>query len=176
MNRKLIGEAIYIRFMIENKIRKPRNVEMCWPRVGEANPLFSIYSTLCRWTATNNFINAVKRKRNLGIGRLMIGCNCVLPCVVISFHILLFITTNIWLQHNLAYPRNGHHIYTEILVVRRIIHISDAGEVLFCYGFLTRDVKSWIETVFIGCKNTRSVDYILFLPEKSPIGKIKQTD
>ena len=40
---------------------------MCWPRVGEANPLFSVYSTLCRWTATSNFINAVKRQRNLGL-------------------------------------------------------------------------------------------------------------
>jgi hypothetical protein len=38
---------------------------MCWPRVGEANPLFSVYSTLCRWTATSNFINAVKRQRNI---------------------------------------------------------------------------------------------------------------
>jgi hypothetical protein len=27
-------------------------VEMCWPRVGEANPLFSVRITLCRWTAT----------------------------------------------------------------------------------------------------------------------------
>ena len=25
---------------------------MCWPRVGEANPLFSVGITLCRWTAT----------------------------------------------------------------------------------------------------------------------------
>ena len=25
---------------------------MCWPRVGEANPLFSVCITLCRWTAT----------------------------------------------------------------------------------------------------------------------------
>ena len=41
---------------------------MCWPRVGEANPLFYVYSTLCRWTATSNFINAVKRQRNLGLG------------------------------------------------------------------------------------------------------------
>jgi hypothetical protein len=40
---------------------------MCWPRIGEANPLFSVYSTLCRWTATSNFINAVKRQRNLGL-------------------------------------------------------------------------------------------------------------
>ena len=40
---------------------------MCWPRVGEANPLFSVYSTLCRWTATSNFINAIKRQRNLGL-------------------------------------------------------------------------------------------------------------
>ena len=80
-------------------------------------------------------------------------------------HILLFITTNIWLQHNPTFP--GCHIYTEILVMRCIIRKSDAWEVLFCYGFLTRDVKSWIEPVFIGCKNTRCVDYILFLPEKS---------
>jgi hypothetical protein len=71
-------------------------------------------------------------------------------------HILLFITTNIWLQHNFAYPRT------------RIIRISDAGEVLFCYGFLTRDVKSWIETVFIGCKNTRKCWlYPLFARKKS---------
>jgi len=50
-------------------------------------------------------------------------------------HILLFIKTNIWLQHNPAY--SGRHLDTnEILVVRRrIIRKSDVGEVLFCYGF-----------------------------------------
>ena len=54
-------------------------------------------------------------------------------------------------------------------------------KVLCCYGFLTHDVKSWIEPVFIDCKNPRSVYYILFMPLKvrknnlkSPIGKIKQ--
>ena len=34
---------------------------------GEANSMVSVYSTLCRWTATSNFINAVKRQRNLGL-------------------------------------------------------------------------------------------------------------
>jgi hypothetical protein len=34
---------------------------------GEANSMISVYSTLCRWTATSNFINAVKRQRNLGL-------------------------------------------------------------------------------------------------------------
>ena len=29
--------------------------------------MVSVYSTLCRWTATSNFINAVKRQRNLGL-------------------------------------------------------------------------------------------------------------
>ena len=33
----------------------------------EANSMVSVYSTLCRWTATSNFINAVKRQRNLGL-------------------------------------------------------------------------------------------------------------
>jgi hypothetical protein len=45
---------------------------MCWPRVGEANALFSVYSTLCRWTTTSNFINAVKRQRNLGLSLFVI--------------------------------------------------------------------------------------------------------
>jgi hypothetical protein len=34
-------------FLMENKIRQPRNVEICRPRVGEANQLFSV----CRATA-----------------------------------------------------------------------------------------------------------------------------
>jgi hypothetical protein len=34
---------------------------------GEANSMVSVYSTLCRCTATSNFINAVKRQRNLGL-------------------------------------------------------------------------------------------------------------
>ena len=34
---------------------------------GEANSMVSVYSTLCRWTATSNFTNAVNRQRNLGL-------------------------------------------------------------------------------------------------------------
>ena len=34
---------------------------------GEANSMVSVYSTFRRWTATSNFINAVKRQRNLGL-------------------------------------------------------------------------------------------------------------
>ena len=30
---------------------------------------------------------ATRFKSHLSMGRLMIGCKCVLPCVVISFHI-----------------------------------------------------------------------------------------
>ena len=82
-------------------------------------------------------------------------------------HILLLIATNIWLQHNPAY--SGRHLHTnEILVVtRRIMRKSDAGEVLFCYGFYI--TCTFVNgTVFIGCKNTRRVYYIRFFQEKSP--------
>ena len=40
---------------------------MCRSYGREANSMVSVYSTLCRWTATSNFINAVKRQRNLGL-------------------------------------------------------------------------------------------------------------
>jgi hypothetical protein len=41
---------------------------MCRYYGREANSMVSVYSTLCRWTATSNFINAVKRQKNLGLG------------------------------------------------------------------------------------------------------------
>jgi hypothetical protein len=47
MNRKIIGEAIYIRVSDKkNKIRLPRNVEMCQGRVAWANPLFFVCRAL----------------------------------------------------------------------------------------------------------------------------------
>ena len=46
------------------------------PMAGKANSMVSVYSTLCRCTATSNFINAVKRQRNLGLGSDMLSlCN-----------------------------------------------------------------------------------------------------
>ena len=75
---------------------------------------------------------ATRFKSELSMGRLMIGCKCVLPCVWLFrfikhfsitllyylckiIHILLFITANIWLQHNPAY--SGRHLDSnEILV------------------------------------------------------------
>ena len=66
MNRKMIGEAIYIRFMIENKIRQPRNVEMCRYYGCEANG-FRMYHPLSL-NGYSKIINAVKRQRNLGLG------------------------------------------------------------------------------------------------------------
>jgi hypothetical protein len=42
-------------------------VEMCWPRVGEANPLFSVYIALWRSTALAIIYNVVGRQRNLGL-------------------------------------------------------------------------------------------------------------
>jgi hypothetical protein len=44
---------------------------MCRSYGCEANSMVSVYNTLCRWTATSNFINAVKRQRNLGLGTFM---------------------------------------------------------------------------------------------------------
>ena len=38
---------------------------MCWPRVGEANPLFSVCIALWRPTALAKIYNAVGRQRNL---------------------------------------------------------------------------------------------------------------
>ena len=40
---------------------------MCWPRVGEANPLFSVYIALWRSTALAIIYNVVGRQRNLGL-------------------------------------------------------------------------------------------------------------
>ena len=75
---------------------------------------------------------ATRFKSELSMGRLMIGCKCVLPCVWLFrfikhfsitllyylckiIHILLFITTNIWLQHNPAY--SGRHLDTNDILV-----------------------------------------------------------
>jgi hypothetical protein len=75
---------------------------MCWPRVGEANPLFSVYSTLCRWTATSNFINAVKRKRNLGLGARMITFHTTLPRIQPWIKVLsIFYYDNLGKQDNI---------------------------------------------------------------------------
>jgi hypothetical protein len=53
------GYILVVNLMMENwsTWRKPRltqciMVDDCWPRVGEANPLFSVCITLWRWTAT----------------------------------------------------------------------------------------------------------------------------
>ena len=40
---------------------------MCWPRVGETNPLFSVYIALWRSTALAIIYNVVGRQRNLGL-------------------------------------------------------------------------------------------------------------
>ena len=40
---------------------------MCWPRVGEANPLFSVYIALWCSTALAIIYNVVGRQRNLGL-------------------------------------------------------------------------------------------------------------
>ena len=76
MNRKMIGEAIYIRFRIENKIRESRNVEMCRHRVGAANPLFSLNygerSDVPRLQQVEQ--KAVGRQRNFGLLVVLLLC------------------------------------------------------------------------------------------------------
>jgi hypothetical protein len=62
-----------IRFMIENKIDSHEMWKCADPMAGEANSMVSVYITLCRWTATSNFINAVKRQRNLGLSAVYTG-------------------------------------------------------------------------------------------------------
>ena len=42
---------------------------MCWPRVGEANRLFSVYFALLRSTALAIIYNVVGRQRNLGLAK-----------------------------------------------------------------------------------------------------------
>ena len=44
---------------------------MCWPRVGEANPLFSLCIALWRPTALAIIYNVVRRQRNLGLVSIM---------------------------------------------------------------------------------------------------------
>ena len=61
---------------------------MCWPRVGEANPLFSVYIALWRSTALAIIYNVVGRQRNLGLmknlsvfilARKILFCSIIFP-------------------------------------------------------------------------------------------------
>jgi hypothetical protein len=45
---------------------------MCWPRVGEANPLFPVCIALWRSTALAKIYNVVGRQRNLGLHLCML--------------------------------------------------------------------------------------------------------
>jgi hypothetical protein len=65
MKRFILG------FLIENNIWWPRNVEMCRPRVGEANPLFSVCRALWRPTVTASKKKVVRRQRNLGLLKMV---------------------------------------------------------------------------------------------------------
>jgi hypothetical protein len=47
---------------------------MCWPRVGEANPLFSVWITLCRWTATARLLMPLNDR---GISDYPNGCDVI---------------------------------------------------------------------------------------------------
>ena len=63
---------------------------MCWPRVGEANPLFSVCIALWRPTALAKIYNAVGRQRNLGtnacwnLGQIHVcQCDARIACTVL---------------------------------------------------------------------------------------------
>ena len=62
---------------------------MCWPRVGEANPLFSVYIALWRSTALAIIYNVFGRQRNLGLMKnlsVFILARKILFCSIISPH------------------------------------------------------------------------------------------
>ena len=58
---------------------------------------------------------ATRFKSHLSMGRLMIGCKCVLPCVVISFHKTFFYHPTLLFMHVYSYL-NEKFEYTKCVI------------------------------------------------------------
>jgi hypothetical protein len=54
---------------------------------------------------------ATRFKSELSMGRLMIGCKCVLPCVVISFHKTFFYRPTLLFMQDHAYTSIDNNKY-----------------------------------------------------------------
>ena len=109
---------------------------MYWPRVREANPLFSVYIALWRSTALAIIYNVVGRQRNLG---LRCHWNCVLQCFPFNF---------VWSQENGVLSDPLYHLWCFRLLF--VSHHIVANVIFGCFWWKKQQRFScWLSYLII---------------------------